>query len=75
MQALHQDVRPATEVPGEAAEQDADEEGHGHPDEPDGKGNAGAVEDAAEQVAAEIVGAEQKQRRPLRGGEQVQGRR
>src|SRR5258707_11932925 len=69
-QALDQDVDPAAVIAGDAADDDAQGEADGDADEPDGQRDARAVEDAREQIAAEPVGAEQKERAALgRAGE------
>src|SRR5947209_110354 len=59
--ALDQNVGPAAVVAGDAADQDAERKADRDPDQPDRQRNAGAVDDAREQVAAEPVGAEQEQ--------------
>ena len=51
-------VRPAAEIPGHRADGHADEKRHEHGDEADRERNVGAVEQAAEHVAAEVVRAE-----------------
>src|SRR5437667_973974 len=69
-QALDQDIDPAAVIAGDAADDDAEGEADGDADQADGQRDARTVEDAREQVAAEPVGAEQKERALLgRAGE------
>ena len=51
-------VGPALEIAGERAERDADEDAEGRGGEADGQRDARAVDDAGEEVAAEVVDAE-----------------
>ena len=65
-------VDPAAAVAGRAPEDDADDAGHQHGQDADHQGHLAAVQDAREQIAAELVGAEQVavgQRRQPSGGE------
>ena len=64
-QALHGSVDEAAEIAGEPAERQPEDEGDDDADEADGQRDARAVDDAREQVAAELVGAEQEQRAVL----------
>ena len=69
---LHHDVDRAAVVPGQAAQQNADQKGQTHPDQADRQRDARPVEDAAEQVAPQIVGPQEKERRLRTGAEQMQ---
>ena len=61
-------VGPAAEIAGRDAAQRADGEGQGHRGEGDAEVEPGGHDDAAEDVAAELVGAE-----PMRRGGALQG--
>ena len=56
-------VRPSAEVAGEQSDEPADRGGDDDGDDPDADRHAGAVDQAQEDVAAEVVGAEQVTRR------------
>ena len=63
-QPLDDEVRGAAEIARDAAHQDAEEQAQRDADEADRHRNAGAVDRAAEDVAAEPVGADQVERLP-----------
>src|SRR5207248_10424245 len=69
--ALDQDVGPAAVIAGNAADQDAEREADDDAEQPDGQRDPRAVDDARQQVAAETVGAEQKQLAARRRTDQV----
>src|SRR5947208_4915575 len=70
--ALDQDVGPAAVIAGDAADQDAERKADDDADQPDRQRDARAVDDARQEIAAEPVGAEQKERAALGRADQVQ---
>src|ERR1051325_3201047 len=69
--ALDQDVGPAAVIAGNAADQDAERKADDDADEPDRQRDARAVDNARQEIAAEPVGAEQKERSALGWADQV----
>ncbi len=57
---LDEDIDYAAVEAGDTAEDDAEDEAERDADQADGERDAGAVDDAGEHVAAELIGAEQK---------------
>jgi hypothetical protein len=51
-------VDPAAVIAGDAAEHDAQHQAQGHADEADGHGDSRAIDGAAEEIAAQPVGAQ-----------------
>src|SRR5437868_12688930 len=70
--ALDQDVGPAAVIAGDAADQDAERKADDDADQPDRQRDARAIDDARQEIAAEPVGAEQKERAALGRADQVQ---
>ena len=60
--ALDDEIDPAAVEAGDASEDDAEQQADAHADEADRHGDARSVDQPAEQVAAELVGAEQVHR-------------
>src|SRR5439155_25480553 len=69
---LDQDVGPTAVIPGDTADDDAEGKAEDDPDQPYGQRDARAVDDAREHVAAEPVGAEEKELAALGREEQVE---
>src|SRR6266567_2547218 len=70
--ALDQHIRPATVIPGNAADQDAEGEADGHANQADRQRYPCAINDAGQHIATEPVGAEHKQLAPLRRANEVE---
>ena len=70
--ALDQDVGPAAVIAGDAADQDAERKADDNADQPDRQRDARAIDNARQEIAAEPVGAEQKERAALGRADQVQ---
>src|SRR3546814_7057831 len=69
--AQGQRIDEAAEVARDPADDDAEHEGDAHGDQRDGERDARAIDDAAQHVAAEAIGAEQGGRAALRRDAQV----
>src|SRR5208282_412889 len=71
-EALDKAVRPAAVVAREPAEGEAEQEADADSDKPDGKRNAGTIDDTGKHVAAEPIRALQKQRASHRRANQME---
>src|SRR6185436_11824736 len=71
-EALDQRVDPAAVIAGNSAQHDADDEAHRDTEQAHGERDAGAVDHAREHVAAETVGAEEKEGAVLSGTDKVE---
>jgi hypothetical protein len=74
-EALDHHVGPATVIPGDAADNDAERKADRDADQPDGQRNPRAIDDARHEVTAEPVGAEQEQLPVLGRADEMEARR